>query len=507
MKDKQENKTTEVKATTKSKPSFLKSTKFKHGTSSVIMTVVFLCIIIVVNILASVLTDRFPSLNIDLTSQKINTLSEDAVEIAKSVQTDTQIIILASEDNADQLLNSGDMQYSQVITLAKKLQEVNSKIQVSFVDLDTNPQFTQEYSEYSLSTGSVIVKSNKRIKVLAPMVDLFSATQNQQTGGYDYTSKVDGALANALSLVNLEKVPTMAVANGHEELLVSTARAAFDKNLSDRGIDVVEFNIMTDDIPENADIIMIPTPSTDYTEAEITKLRTFLSDETAENSRSILYTADYSQPTMPTLESFLEEWGVKLQKAVVVETNTDHVLPGGDASIIFVNSSSELLSKNSYSYLVAPVAAPMELLFSGNDSISTTALWTSYDSTYVMENEDSDTSKTDAYPVATMSTKAVKKNGEYVNENVIVFSSSVAFTDNFINSSTFANKQFFTDLFSNLTGSDMSQVYIAPVTVNQYDIAASASVMNILGFGVFTVAIPLVIIAFGLVIFLRRRHL
>lgn len=510
MNDKKENQTAEI-AAVKAKDNYFKklfsNTKFKHGGASVIMTAVFIAIVIFINILATALSDRFPSLDIDMTAQKINTLSEDAVKIAKSVQIDTEILLLVKEDEADKILNVGNLKYSQVPNLAKKMQEANPKIKVRFVDLDTNPQFVQEYPDQNLSKGYVIIKSEKRTKVLSPMVDLFSASQNQQTGATEYVSKVDSALANAVSLVNVDKVPKMSVATGHDELLVAGYRSAFDQNLKDHGFETAEFNIMTEEIPENTNVVMIPTPSKDYTEAEITKLREFLADETADSSRSILYIAEPTQAKLPLLESFLEEWGVQIQKAIVAETDNNNILPGGDASTIFVQSTSELFSKNSYSYLVSPISAPIKLLFAGNDSISTSSLWTSYDSTYVVENENSDSTKKSAQTVASMSSKMIKKNGEYVNENVIVFTSPSAFTSDFINSSTFGNKQFFTDLFSEITGADVSQVYIPPVQVNQLDIAASSSLVNILGLGVFTVLIPLAIIVIGLIIFLRRRHL
>lgn len=482
------------------------STKFRHGGASVLMTVIFIAIVVVINLIAGALSNRFPSLDVDMTAQKINTLSEDALTAAKSVTTDTDILLLAKEEEVDSIVNAGDMKYSQVVALAKKMQEANSKIHVSFMDLDTNPQFVQQYTDYHPARGDVLVRSDKRVKKLGLTTDLFSQTQNSSTGQYEYSSKVDGALANALTIVSMDKVPTVSVATGHEELLNSAARTAFDQNLKDHGFDVVEFNVLTDAIPDGTDVVMIPTPFTDYTEAEITKLRDFLSDETATNSRTVFYTADYRQDSLPVLNSFLEEWGAQPQTGIVAETDTNNVMPGSDATAIFVDSVNEQF-KNSYSYLCSPVSTPINLLFQANDSISASALWQSKDSAYVLVDENSDATKKSAQNVATLSTKMIKKNDEYVNERVVVFGSSFAFTDSMVSSSTFGNKQFFTDLFSSLTGADTSKVYVAPVKVNNYDISASASLVNGLGLGVFTVLIPLVILGFGLFIFLRRRHL
>ena len=63
--------------------------KFKHGSMAVVFTAVFIAIIIVVNILVSALSDRFPSMNFDMTLEGLNTLSEEAVDVAKGIESDT----------------------------------------------------------------------------------------------------------------------------------------------------------------------------------------------------------------------------------------------------------------------------------------------------------------------------------------------------------------------------------------------------------------------------------
>lgn len=63
-----------------------------------------------------------------------------------------------------------------------------------------------------------MVKTDKRHKTLA-VTDLFSIQQDSSTQQYNYYSKVDGALANALYLVNLDTVPVVAFATGHNEML------------------------------------------------------------------------------------------------------------------------------------------------------------------------------------------------------------------------------------------------------------------------------------------------
>lgn len=89
------------------------------------MTAGFLAVIILLNVVVSLLGERYPSINLDLTEGHVNTLSESAAEIASNVQNPTTIYIMASEEiaKADTLLAEYGIKYSQVSTLAEKMAE------------------------------------------------------------------------------------------------------------------------------------------------------------------------------------------------------------------------------------------------------------------------------------------------------------------------------------------------------------------------------------------------
>ena len=108
-------------------------------------------------------------MNLDLTEGHVNTLSDSAAEIASNVQNPTTIYIMASEDIAksDTLLAEYGIKYSQVSALAEKMAERNSNISVEYIDLDQNPAFASEYQDDGLMTADVLVKTDKRYRVLA----------------------------------------------------------------------------------------------------------------------------------------------------------------------------------------------------------------------------------------------------------------------------------------------------------------------------------------------------
>lgn len=487
--------------------------KFKHGSLAVVFTVVFIAVIIVINVLVSALTTRFPSMNFDLTKEGLNTLSDEATDVAKEIVNETTIYIIGSEDaiRGDEVYSNYSLKYSQVANLADRLHELNDKIKVEYIDPDMNPQFISDYADDSLTTGKVMVKTDKRHKTLA-VTDLFSIQQDSSTGQYNYYSKVDGALANALYLVNLDTVPVVAFATGHNEMLtVSDNLSTFTGMLNDNNFEVKEFNMLTDEIPEDASIVVLGTPTTDYTSEELSKLEAYLDDEKMASSRTlyVMTAPNAGWSSMPNLSSFLAEWGMEPQSQEVLESNTNNTLYNMPYAI-FANVTDSVLSKT-YDNVVKVQAAPVKRLFTANNDISTYSVIETSDTAYLSNDEKVlETPETDTYTILAFAQRYMDNQGK-ICANVVVDGCAADFYDgsSLLGNSTFGNKDATLDLIKNLTGTTDTRVGL---TVNQtqtntMDISASSAVTWSIGMMLFTIVVPVAVLVIGLVIFLRRRHL
>ena len=487
--------------------------KFKHGSLAVVFTVVFIAVIIVINVLVSALTTRFPSMNFDLTKEGLNTLSDEATDVAKEIVNETTIYIIGSEDaiRGDEVYSNYSLKYSQVANLADRLDELNDKIKVEYIDPDMNPQFISDYAGDSLTTGKVMVKTDKRHKTLA-VTDLFSIQQDSSTGQYNYYSKVDGALANALYLVNLDTVPVVAFATGHNEMLtVSDNLSTFTGMLNDNNFEVKEFNMLTDEIPEDASIVVLGTPTTDYTSEELSKLEAYLGDEKMASSRTlyVMTAPNAGWSSMPNLSSFLAEWGMEPQSQEVLESNTNNTLYNMPYAI-FANVTDSVLSKT-YDNVVKVQAAPVKRLFTANNDISTYSVIETSDTAYLSNDEKVlETPETDTYTILAFAQRYMDNQGK-ICANVVVDGCAADFYDgsSLLGNSTFGNKDVTLDLIKNLTGTTDTRVGL---TVNQtqtntMDINASSAVTWSIGMMLFTIVVPVAVLVIGLVIFLRRRHL
>lgn len=486
------------------------SHKGKYRGISLAMTAGFLAVIILLNVVVSLLGERYPSINLDLTEGHVNTLSESAAEIASNVQNPTTIYIMASEEiaKADTLLAEYGIKYSQVSTLAEKMAEKNSNISVEYIDLDQNPAFASEYKDDGLMTADVLVKTDKRYRVLA-YTDLFDV-QYSQTGMTAY-SMVDSALASAVSSVNADTLPLAVFDTGHNEMLDTTL---YKNMLTSSNFETQEINLLTDEIPENAQLFVLATPATDYTQDEIEKLEAFLNDDGKTTDRSLLVTFYPGQDSLPNLTSFLKEWGMDVQQATqVIETDPNSYITS-DPSYLLANQGSDItLSRATpdYGYLLMPQSCPIQLLFDSRNGITTHVLATSSSTAFPYDGTEESirNPQTGEQTLAALAQKTITSGDQEATANVVVLGSTFMFVDGIINSNTFGDGKYLTDLSKYVTGTEgeTAAVETKQVQTSVADISMSLLQVMVFGLGVFTVLIPLIVVVIGIAVYYRRRRL
>lgn len=488
----------------------LKSRRFKRGGMATVFTAVFVVVIILINVVVSLLSERFPSMNIDLTANKVNTLSDAALEVAKEVEEETTIYILATDDWLDYANNQG-VAYSTLVSLSDKLAEANSKIKVEQVDLEKNPSFVNEYADENLTNGCVVVKTDKRYRVLT-ISDLFPSESNSQTGSTASYNDVDSALATAIKQVNLSEVPVVSIATGHSEAMTD-AFDSLSSFLNENAFDVQQFNILSEDIPENTQILFLGTPNTDYTEDELKKLDEYLSEKESGKTRTLLISATPGQASLPNLMSFLEEWGISYDStSMILESDSSRTF-GNSALYLSDVDSENGIPDGDYPLLVTPYSVPVTRLFDSNNSVVTYSLAATSEGSYLQKTDSdedaSETAEKKSYDTAVLARKSLDSSGTGAYANVIVLGSTYMLAPSTLNTSTFSNGDYFIDLakYATDTTNSNNTVYSPRVQAGVQDITATTNVINFLGLGVFTITIPVVILLAGLAVYIKRRHL
>lgn len=200
---KEETSDVEVKKQSKIKK-ILHSRKFSKGWLSIAIIAVFLACVVAVNIIASVLENKFPSLSVDITSSNMYQLQDDTKKLCKNVNQDIDIYLLTDEDTFTSYDSSfGVAYFSQANQFFKEIASLNKHITFKYEDTSSNPSFAKKYSNLNLTTSGssticVIDAGNDRYKGLT-MEDLFE-TENDSSTGYSTikSSKVEQQVCTAI---------------------------------------------------------------------------------------------------------------------------------------------------------------------------------------------------------------------------------------------------------------------------------------------------------------------
>ncbi len=488
----------------------LKSPRFRHGAVAKGITVLVVVVLVLVNVLFSALSQKFPNMNIDMTTGGVNSLSEQVQDVVESVQHDTEIIIIGTEDEVrnNQLLSSYGVNYSQVAILTDKMHALNPKITVTYKDLDADPTFANDYPDDDLVSGDVIVKTDLRSYVVK-YYDLFDVSSNYQTGATDVYTQAGDALAAGISNANAETLPVAAFDTGHEEQLPTDA---LESLLKSNNFDTQTFNLLTDDIPEGTQLLILGAPSADYTEEELSKLDDYLANTDLAADRALLVTFHVNAGTMPNLASFLKEWGMTVEDEILAETDANKTIANQPLFLMAQTGTSTVLNEHAdYGYLLDPQTQPITL-DENVTGVTTSTLLTSSSTTAAVatdsDGSDLSTAPQQSYTLAAMGEKTVSAGGEDYHARVVAMGGSVFFTSAYLQSGTFSNSAWTADLAKYVTGTqDASAVTITPVQTNTLDISFSSAASGLVGIGAFTILIPAACFIAGIVVYRKRRKL
>ena len=139
--------------------------KFKYGTLATTITVVFIAAVVLLNVLASQLTDRF-GLKIDTTKEQLFEISDQTIDYLGTLEENIEIAVMTDEETLD----NGSKYYKLVKEVMEKYAQNSDKITVSYYDIEKNPEIVTKYSTYtsdSITRANIVVFCNGRIKVLA----------------------------------------------------------------------------------------------------------------------------------------------------------------------------------------------------------------------------------------------------------------------------------------------------------------------------------------------------
>lgn len=330
------------------------SRAFRKGTASLVIIAVVVVAVILVNVLTTALSKQYP-FSLDLTAEKDYTLTlgEEYETFVKSIDQEINVVVCASEEDFENNTYASNMagmlaltdyaegefaesttKYGrQVAAFVKTFPNLNRNIQVEFVNPSSVTDFAKvknQFSDLELTYGDIVISCEHvnenggtfTRKTMLTMNDIFTLESDQQAyySGYgEYCNYITGSslagqMVSSLYIVLNEESVEVAVLGGHG--VDTDASDSLKSFLTKNNYTFTEVdNILTAEIGENTTFLILATPQTDYSAAEINKLQNLLEND-GKYGRTLVYLPSSSQPELPKLEEFLVEWGIEVLPAV-----------------------------------------------------------------------------------------------------------------------------------------------------------------------------------------------
>jgi ABC-2 type transport system permease protein len=482
------------------KVSFFRRRSFKYGSAATIFTIAFIVVIILVNIGLTWVSNKYP-ISIDLTTKQTYKISSQTVKFVKGVKPKIEIDVMSTKTS---IMGTT---LAPVVKILDQYPQYNSNITVNYIDLTQNPSFAANFKE-SLSDYDVIVRSGSRYKYIS-VNDLVTTNTDSSTGQTSITGfTAEQQLDTGILYVTTSNLPTVTFTTGHSEADSSAMQSLLESN----NYQVETKNISSDGIDNNAKVLAIVYPKTDFTSEEIKKIDDFLNNGGNEGKNLMVF-FDPSQTVLPNLEAYLKDWGLGVGSGVVYDTQNSY----GTNPFYLVNGATDSTTlANLPSNMTGEIAdsRPVNLLFTTKNDCTTSSLVSSMDTAQLWNPPAGVASATfkvsssdpvSAYTLMARSDKNLVTNNVSVDSNIIVSGSTDAFNTSLLQEPSLNNADIVLDTINKITNFK-SPINIEAKTSDSTTLNIPASQQHLIDI-LFMAIVPLVVLILGLFVWLRRRHL
>lgn len=484
----------------------MRSRKMRHGSLAVAVTAIGVAAVILLNVIASLLVDRFPELKADFTANNAFALSDDTADYMSRLKKDVKLHIVADEDD---FMKTGTYFVQAKNLLDKMVSKSNGKFSYDFVNTTENPAFVQKYPSINWTTNSTVgvIECGDEYKGLS-LDDCFTYDEEyyQLYQSYKWTgTTIEQAVVKGALYVTSDDRVVVDVLTGEGESGYDGITAL----LGDNAYQVNEVSLLTGELDKEAKIVLVYAPQTDISDAAAETLRNWL-DNGGKYGKTLIYVPNADpragEQKTPNFDAILSEWGMSLNSGYVYETNSDYLL-NGRSSYMFIAQYTDYYTDNLKNNNI-PVAVEYAQGVNIKDSETAHAILTTSDAAgiYPLDaGEDFDAkANVKGEPIAIAAEG--KKAGAEEYSGVVVFSSSSMLSSTLLNYYSFNNGTYFMNVVNTIAEKDDDTVVIESKTLENPTLGApSESTSNVILI-IFVYAIPAAVLIIGIILWIRRRN-
>ena len=304
---------------------FIKTIKKKwlvDNTKTAILILIIIAIFIGINIGVQKL-DITP---IDLSQEKLYTLTEESKEKAKKIDKEINMYFIEYDEE------------DTTVDLAKEYAKQNEKIKVEIAKAENRPDLVEKYGIETGSAG-IIIECGEKYKILT----------TDELVTYDYSTNetiniAEEKLTAALQSVSSDDMPKIYFLKGNTDLTFEDGLQYLNMYLENEINEVEELDILTQGkVPDDCDTLVITMPTQDYDDITTNAIIDYIN-----SGRNILwfYSATAQETNYQNVNKILDMYGIKpFNKGIVRETNTDMTVAVSPSLILPIINESTATSK------------------------------------------------------------------------------------------------------------------------------------------------------------------
>ena len=484
---------------------FMKSRKAKHGTVAMAITALVIVMVIVLNIIIGLLVNRFPDLELDLTSNNSFALQDDTIDYVSHLNNDVTVYILMEKDKFE---SQGTYFVQAQKMLNKIASKSDGKMKIKYVDLTSNPSFTSNYPNVDWQSSSanniVLVESGKQYKVLT-LTDCFEYDEQTYNyyGTYSFTgTKIEQAVVTAILNVTTDDKVVVDMIKGNNEQDYSSLKSLLENN----AYQVNDVSLATGDFDKDAKVAIMYAPSVDLDEKIVEKLSTWLSND-GKYGRSLIYVPTADMGEMPNLDDFLKEWGMSIDRGYVFETD-ETALVNASSPYAFTVSYGDYYKDNLKNSKIPVVVSESHAVNITDENTAHALLKTTNKAGVLPIDADKSWDYKDAITGngENVAAEGVMTNEDKKSSRVVVFGSYIMFSDTIMKYNSFNNSAYFMNVINTIADKEDVGITIESKSIDNTELGITDVATQNTMLVVFVIVIPIAILVAGFVFWLRRRN-
>lgn len=427
---------------------------------------------------------------IDVTFNKLYTISDATVEYLKGLDEDVIIYVWNSEAEADATLKETVTRYD----------ELSEHISVQYISTLENPNFYQNFTDDEPSKDSLFVSSAKRSRVIG-YSQIFETTFDYETFsavpvGYDG----EGQITSAIEFVTLDDdfMPTIYILKGHDETALGNS---FYSAMSKSNMSVKELTLLSvDSIPEDAQLVIIDGPMSDLSSDDTDKIDAYL-----KNGGTVIYASNYEAGELNNIDNYLSGLGVNLIPGLIMDNDLNHMYNNVACYLLPDVLDSDYTSDITNGYVFAPFAVGINIDESNSAYEYSNLLMTSADSVAKTNLETLETSEYEVGDATGPFSIAVAVTDVNSNGTLFVFGTIDLMSDEANEIVAGSNLELFNAIIkTHVQDVKMDLPVIASKSYTADQLVFTSGIGLIYGL-VITILAPLGLIISGIIIWATRR--